>query len=179
MSSVVPPPAGLVTSNVPLSASMRSRSPVNPGPPGSGSRRPVRRSSSTGTNNEQEMADRFTRVFLLEIDEPKMLARIDARQNSDWAASGTLARIYAASCRNCRTACVRPRLSPSTPGSPSTRWRTRYSPTRRQGWAWWRLTGLPRNSLPRGGYERLDDQLITITPGRAENPLVVKSVRLG
>jgi hypothetical protein len=32
MSSVVPPSAGLVTSNVPPTASMRSRSPVSPDP---------------------------------------------------------------------------------------------------------------------------------------------------
>jgi hypothetical protein len=31
-----------------------------------------------GADNELELADRFTRVFLLEIDEPTMLARIDA-----------------------------------------------------------------------------------------------------
>ena len=34
-------------------------------------------------------------------------------------------------------------------------------------------------SLQRGGYERLDDQWITQRAGRAENPLVVKSVQLG
>ena len=37
-----------------------------------------------GAANELELADRFTRVFLLEIDEPTMLARIDARQTNDW-----------------------------------------------------------------------------------------------
>ena len=41
MSSVVPPLAGLVTSNVPPSASMRSRSPVSPDPGGVGAADPV------------------------------------------------------------------------------------------------------------------------------------------
>ena len=41
-----------------------------------------------GADNEQELADRFTQVFLLEIDEPTMLARIDARQNNDWGRIG-------------------------------------------------------------------------------------------
>jgi thymidylate kinase len=34
------------------------------------------------------MADRFTQVFLLEIDEPTMLARVDARKNNDWGRIG-------------------------------------------------------------------------------------------
>ena len=41
-----------------------------------------------GAANELEPADRFTHVFLLEIDEPTMLARIDARQNNDWGRIG-------------------------------------------------------------------------------------------
>ena len=41
-----------------------------------------------GADNELELADRFTQVFLLEIDEPTMLARIDARQNNDWGRIG-------------------------------------------------------------------------------------------
>jgi adenylate kinase family enzyme len=41
-----------------------------------------------GADNELELADRFTHVFLLEIDEPTMLARIDARQNNDWGRIG-------------------------------------------------------------------------------------------
>lgn len=39
-------------------------------------------------DNELELADRFTQVFLLEIDEPTMLARIDARQDNDWGRIG-------------------------------------------------------------------------------------------
>ena len=41
-----------------------------------------------GAANELELADRFTRVFLLEIDEPTMLARLDTRQNNDWGRIG-------------------------------------------------------------------------------------------
>jgi hypothetical protein len=41
-----------------------------------------------GADNELELADRFTQVFLLEIDEPTMLARIDARQDNDWGRVG-------------------------------------------------------------------------------------------
>jgi hypothetical protein len=42
-----------------------------------------------GADNELEMADRFTRVFLLEIDEPTMLARLDARRDyHDWGRIG-------------------------------------------------------------------------------------------
>jgi hypothetical protein len=41
-----------------------------------------------GAAKELELADRFTHVFLLEIDEPTMLARIDARQDNDWGRIG-------------------------------------------------------------------------------------------
>ena len=41
-----------------------------------------------GADNELEMAARFTQVFLLEIDEPTMLARLDARQDNDWGRIG-------------------------------------------------------------------------------------------
>jgi len=41
-----------------------------------------------GADNELELADRFTHVFLLEIDEPTMLARIDARQDNNWGRIG-------------------------------------------------------------------------------------------
>jgi adenylate kinase family enzyme len=41
-----------------------------------------------GADNELEVVDRFTHVFLLEIDEPTMLARTDARQNNDWGRVG-------------------------------------------------------------------------------------------
>ena len=40
-------------------------------------------------DNELELADRFTQVFLLEIDEPTMLARLDARRDfHDWGRIG-------------------------------------------------------------------------------------------
>jgi shikimate kinase len=41
-----------------------------------------------GADNELQLADRFTHVFLLEIDEPTMLARIAARQDNDWGRIG-------------------------------------------------------------------------------------------
>jgi adenylate kinase family enzyme len=42
-----------------------------------------------GADNQQEVADRFTQVFLLEIDEPTMLARLDARRDDhDWGHIG-------------------------------------------------------------------------------------------
>jgi len=41
-----------------------------------------------GADNELELADRFIQVFLLEIDEPTMLARLDARQDNEWGRAG-------------------------------------------------------------------------------------------
>jgi hypothetical protein len=41
-----------------------------------------------GADNAMELADRFTQVFLLEIDEPTMLARLDARQANEWGRAG-------------------------------------------------------------------------------------------
>ena len=42
-----------------------------------------------GAANELELADRFAQVFLLEIDEPTMLARLDARRDyHDWGHIG-------------------------------------------------------------------------------------------
>jgi gluconate kinase len=42
-----------------------------------------------GADNEVELAGRFTRVILLEIDEPTMLARLDARRDyHDWGRIG-------------------------------------------------------------------------------------------
>jgi hypothetical protein len=41
-----------------------------------------------GAANELELADRFTHIFMLEIDEPTMLARVDARENNDWGRIG-------------------------------------------------------------------------------------------
>ena len=42
-----------------------------------------------GAHNQQEVADKFTQVFLLEIDEPTMLARLDARREyHDWGHIG-------------------------------------------------------------------------------------------
>jgi hypothetical protein len=41
-----------------------------------------------GADNQLELADRFTRVFLLEIDEPTMLGRLDTRQDDEWGRAG-------------------------------------------------------------------------------------------
>ncbi len=42
-----------------------------------------------GADNQHEVAGRFTRVFLLEIDEATMLARLDARRDyHDWGRIG-------------------------------------------------------------------------------------------
>jgi hypothetical protein len=42
-----------------------------------------------GADNQHELAGRFTQVFLLEIDEPTMLARLDARgEYHDWGRIG-------------------------------------------------------------------------------------------
>ncbi len=42
-----------------------------------------------GADNQDEVAGRFTHVFLLEIDEPTMLARLDARRDyHDWGRVG-------------------------------------------------------------------------------------------
>jgi gluconate kinase len=42
-----------------------------------------------GADNQHELAGRFTQVFLLEIDEPTMLARLDARRDyHDWGRIG-------------------------------------------------------------------------------------------
>lgn len=42
-----------------------------------------------GADNQDEVADRFAQVFLLEIDEPTMLARLDARRDyHDWGHVG-------------------------------------------------------------------------------------------
>jgi hypothetical protein len=42
-----------------------------------------------GAENELDLADRFSQVFLLEIDEPTMLARLDApSRDNDWGRVG-------------------------------------------------------------------------------------------
>jgi hypothetical protein len=41
-----------------------------------------------GAANELQLADRFAQIFLLEIDEPTMLARIAARPDNDWGRVG-------------------------------------------------------------------------------------------
>lgn len=42
-----------------------------------------------GADNQEELAGRFAQVFLLEIDEPTMMARLDARRDChDWGRIG-------------------------------------------------------------------------------------------
>jgi adenylate kinase family enzyme len=41
-----------------------------------------------GADNQLKLVDRFTRVFLLEIDEPTMLARLETRQPDEWGRAG-------------------------------------------------------------------------------------------
>jgi shikimate kinase len=41
-----------------------------------------------GAANELELADRFTHVFLIELDEPTMLARLETRPANDWGRIG-------------------------------------------------------------------------------------------
>jgi hypothetical protein len=42
-----------------------------------------------GADNQLELADRFTQVFFLELDEPTMLARLDApSRDNDWGRIG-------------------------------------------------------------------------------------------
>jgi hypothetical protein len=66
-----------------------------------------------GAANELELADRFTHVLLLEIDEPAMLARLDARQPLDQVADAILFHTLASS------AASRDSKRSSQPGSPA------------------------------------------------------------
>jgi hypothetical protein len=84
-----------------------------------------------GAGNQLELADRFTRVFLLEIDEPAMLARLDTRQDNEWGRAGD-SREYIR--RRLPGYQDRLRASGAIPidaPQPSTRWQPRYSPARR------------------------------------------------
>jgi hypothetical protein len=75
-----------------------------------------------GADNQQELAGRFTRVFLLEIDEPTMLARLHERRDyHDWGQIGHTREHLLRKLRSCRSGCAHPVPSRSTPGSPSTR----------------------------------------------------------
>ena len=63
---------------------MESGSPRRPDP-----RRSTRHTVSVRRRGQSAgLADRFTQVFLLEIDEPTMLARLDARQDNEWGRAG-------------------------------------------------------------------------------------------
>jgi len=84
-----------------------------------------------GADNELELADRFIQVFLLEIDEPTMLARLDARQDNEWGRAGDsreyIRRLlpgYQDRLRAFGAIAIDAR-------QPSTRWWTRYSATSR------------------------------------------------
>ena len=81
--------------------------------------------------NETDLAARFTGAVLLEIDEPTMLARLDApAEITTSAGSGTPASSCAAGCPATRPAGGHSEPFPSTSGSLSTRWWMRYSPHR-------------------------------------------------
>src|ERR1700742_986148 len=41
-----------------------------------------------GADNQLDLADRFTQVFLLEVDESTMLARLDKRESNEWGRAG-------------------------------------------------------------------------------------------
>ena len=83
-----------------------------------------------GADNELEMADRFTQVFLLEIDEPTMLARVDARQDNDWGRIGDTREYLRRKLPELQDRLRAFATIPIDAGSPSTKWWTRYSPTR-------------------------------------------------
>jgi hypothetical protein len=110
-------------------------------------------------DNELELADRFTQVFLLEIDEPTMLGRLASREKNG-AVSGTHASTSAASCRNIRAACMHPGRFPSTPGGLWTKWWTRYFLTR---WV----------AQPRA-EPRAEPESRAISPAGAPDPRTVK-----
>jgi glycine/D-amino acid oxidase-like deaminating enzyme len=75
-----------------------------------------------GADNQLELADRFTQVFLLEIDEPTMLTRLDARQDDEWGRAGDSREYIRRLLPGYREACAHSGRSPSTPPNPSTRW---------------------------------------------------------
>ena len=78
-----------------------------------------------GADNQLELADRFTQVFLLEIDEPTMLARLDARRNyHDWGRIGDSREYLRRKLPELQDRLRASGQSPSTPGSPSTTWWT-------------------------------------------------------
>ncbi|WP_370353037.1 hypothetical protein [Catenulispora sp. EB89] len=69
-----------------------------------------------GADNQQEVADGFTQVFVPEIDEPTMLTRLGARRGfHDWGHIGGTGSTCAASCPYYRSTCGRPVRHPSTP----------------------------------------------------------------
>ena len=81
--------------------------------------------------NQLELADRFTLVFLLEIDDPTMLARLDApNRDNDWGRTGDTREFERRWLPGTKTACAHSARFPSTPHGPPARWWTRYSPTR-------------------------------------------------
>jgi hypothetical protein len=83
-----------------------------------------------GAANELQLADRFTHVFLPEIDEPTMLARIDARPHNDWGRIGDTREHLRRFLPGYQARLRASGAIPSTPGSPSTGWSARYSAAR-------------------------------------------------
>ena len=104
-----------------------------------------------GADNQLELADRFTQVFLLEIDEPTMLARLDARRDyHDWGRIGD----------------TREYLRRKLPELQD-RLRIRGDPHRRQAAP---RPGGGRDTLPHAGGTR-DDCLIRRSGTRSKSPV--------
>lgn len=78
-----------------------------------------------GAANELELADRFTQVFLLEMDEPTMLARLDApSRDHEWGRIGDTREHLRRRLPGHQDRLRAFGAIPSTQGSPSTRWWT-------------------------------------------------------
>jgi hypothetical protein len=84
-----------------------------------------------GADNQLELAGRFTQVFLLEIDEPTMLARLDARRDyHDWGRIGDTREYLRRKLPELQDRLRASGAIPIDARQPSTKWWTGYSPTR-------------------------------------------------
>ena len=80
-------------------------------------------------DNELELADRFTQVFLLEIDEPTMLGRLASR-DKEWGRIGDTREYQRRKLPEYQGRLRTSGRVPSTPGDLWTKWWTRYFLTR-------------------------------------------------